>query len=638
MRSGGFGGGGGYSSGRWGGGVSSRINRERSSYKHLGHLAKLFPYILKYKWILIICIAAILCHRGLMAYMPQFMKVAFNDLANPNVEPETYKQAIGLLVTTIVSIIVYVPARRALRRLSISITYDLRQRFFSHVQYQGPSFFNKFGTGDLMSRAVNDINMVRMAVSFGWVNLMVFVFTVIASISFMLSMSPKLTLAVVIPLPLVGLVGFLMARGVYPYYRERQEALADVTSFTQENLNGIRTIQAMAQEENEIERFKDSSTSYIKKFYRATRYQTFMNTYISALTMIAPMIILVYGGMLVMDGEIGIGDFTAFSAYLTMLVGQVSSIGFSLAMFVAAAAGTARIFEVLESDPEVTDDADTAVPQNIKGSLEFRDLTYRYPETTIDTLSGVNIQLEAGKTVALLGRIGSGKSTVLKAAVRMIDTPRNHVFLDGHDICDYSVKQLRETITLVPQHAFLFSASVKANITYDNPKRDESEVMHAANSAGLEEALQDLAQGLDTVVGERGITLSGGQKQRATLARGLIRESEILLLDDCFSSVDTRTEELIIDGLQTMRAGKSTILISHRVSTARHADYIYVLDAGSIIEAGTHDELLDKDGYYANLEKVQSNQEQTAQEKEKLLKQLNPTSDSNDVQVASSTT
>ncbi len=638
MRSGGFGGGGGYSSGRWGGGVSSRINRERSSYKHLGHLAKLFPYILKYKWILIICIAAILCHRGLMAYMPQFMKVAFNDLANPNVEAETYKQAIGLLVTTIVSIIVYVPARRALRRLSISITYDLRQRFFSHVQYQGPSFFNKFGTGDLMSRAVNDINMVRMAVSFGWVNLMVFVFTVIASISFMLSMSPKLTLAVVIPLPLVGLVGFLMARGVYPYYRERQEALADVTSFTQENLNGIRTIQAMAQEENEIERFKDSSTSYIKKFYRATRYQTFMNTYISALTMIAPMIILVYGGMLVMDGEIGIGDFTAFSAYLTMLVGQVSSIGFSLAMFVAAAAGTARIFEVLESDPEVTDDAETAVPQNIEGSLEFRELTYRYPETTIDTLSGVNIKLEAGKTVALLGRIGSGKSTVLKAAVRMIDTPRNHVFLDGHDICDYSVKQLRETITLVPQHAFLFSASVKENITYDNPKRDESEVMHAANSAGLEEALQDLAQGLDTVVGERGITLSGGQKQRATLARGLIRESEILLLDDCFSSVDTRTEELIIDGLQTMRAGKSTILISHRVSTARHADYIYVLDAGSIIEAGTHDELLEKDGYYANLEKVQSNQEQTAQEKEKLLEQLNPTSDSNDVQVASSTT
>ncbi len=638
MRSGGFGGGGGYSSGRWGGGVSSRINRERSSYKHLGHLAKLFPYILKYKWILIICIAAILCHRGLMAYMPQFMKVALNDLANPNVEAETYKQAIGLLVTTIVSIIVYVPARRALRRLSISITYDLRQRFFSHVQYQGPSFFNKFGTGDLMSRAVNDINMVRMAVSFGWVNLMVFVFTVFASISFMLSMSPKLTLAVVIPLPLVGLVGFLMARGVYPYYRERQEALAEVTSFTQENLNGIRTIQAMAQEENEIERFKDSSTSYIKKFYRATRYQTFMNTYINALTMIAPMIILVYGGMLVMDGEIGIGDFTAFSAYLTMLVGQVSSIGFSLAMFVAAAAGTARIFEVLDSDPEVTDDADTAVPQNIEGSLEFRELTYRYPETTIDTLSGVNIKLEAGKTVALLGRIGSGKSTVLKAAVRMIDTPRNHVFLDGHDICDYSVKQLRETITLVPQHAFLFSASVKENITYDNPKRDEREVMHAANSAGLEEALQDLAQGLDTVVGERGITLSGGQKQRATLARGLIRESAILLLDDCFSSVDTRTEELIIDGLQKMRAGKSTILISHRVSTARHADYIYVLDTGSIIEAGTHAELLEKDGYYANLEKVQSNQEQTAQEKEKLLEQLNPTSDSNDVQVASSTT
>ena len=623
MRSGGFGGGG-YSSGRWGSTGGSRIQRERSSFKHLGHLTKLFPYVLKYKWILIICIAAILCHRGLMTLMPQFMRVALNDLADPSIPADVSMQAIGMLVTTIVSIIVYVPARRALRRLSISITYDLRQRFFSHVQFQGASFFNKFGTGDLMSRAVNDINMVRMAVSFGAVNLMMFVFTVIASLSFMIYMSPKLTLAVVIPLPFVGLLGFFMARGVYPYYRERQEALADVTSFTQENLNGIRTIQAMAQEENEIERFRESSSNYIKKFYRAVRYQTFMSTYINGMTMISPMIILVYGGMLVMAGEIQIGDFTAFSAYLTMLVGQVASIGGSLAMFVAAAAGTARIFEVLESEPEVSDVATAEVPQEISGRLEFRNLTYRYPDTGLDTLSDVNITLEAGKTVALLGRIGSGKSTVLKAAVRMIDTPRGHVFLDGHDICDYGVKQLREVISLVPQHAFLFSATVKENITYDDPKRDEAEIMRAAESAGLEEALNDLVDGIDTMVGERGITLSGGQKQRATLARGLIRESEILLLDDCFSSVDTRTEEIIIDGLHRMRAGKSTLLISHRVSTARHADHIYVLDQGGIIESGSHEELIAKGGYYANLEKVQSNQEQTAQEKQKLLEQLNP--------------
>ncbi len=630
MRSGGFSG----SSGRWGGTVGGRITRERSSFKHLGHLTKLFPYVAKYKWILIVCIGAILCHRGLMAYMPQFMKVALNDLADPTVVAETWKQAVGMIITTIATIIVYVPARRALRRLSISVTYDLRQRFFSHVQYQGPSFFNKFGTGDLMSRAVNDINMVRMAVSFGWVNLMVFVFTVFASVTFMLSMSPKLTLAVIIPLPFVGLVGFFMARGVYPYYRERQEALADVTAFTQENLNGIRTIQAMAQESNEIMRFRESSTMYIKKFYRATRYQTFMNTYIGALTMISPMIILVYGGILVMNGEIGIGDFTAFSAYLTMLVGQVSSIGFSLAMFVAAAAGTSRIFEILENEPEVSDEASAVVPQNIKGRLEFKGLTYRYPDTGMDALSDINITLEDGKTVALLGRIGSGKSTVLKTAVRMVDTPRGQVFLDGRDICDYGVKRLREVISLVPQHAFLFSATVKENITYDQPKRDDADVMRAARSAGLEEALSDLHDGIDTVVGERGITLSGGQKQRATLARGLIRESQILLLDDCFSSVDTRTEEIIIDGLQRMRKGKSTILISHRVSTARHADYIYVLDNGSIVEAGTHEDLLKLDGYYANLEKVQSNQEQTAQEKQKLLERLNPSNSASDLQVA----
>ena len=630
MRSGGFGG---YSSGRWGGNVGGKIQRERSSFKHLGHLTKLFPIIGKYKWILIICILAILGHRGLMAYMPQFMRVAMNSLADPNIPSEVYKQAIGLIVTTIVSIIIYVPARRALRRISVSVTYDLRQRIFGHVQYQGPSFFNKFGTGDLMSRAVNDINMVRMAVSFGWVNLMVFVFTVFTSLGFMLWMSPKLTAAVVIPLPFVGLLGYVMARGIYPYYRERQEALADVTSFTQENLNGIRTIQAMAQEENEIERFNESSTQYIKKFYRAVRYQTFMNTYIGAATMISPMIILVYGGILVMEGEIGIGDFTAFSAYLTMLVGQVSSIGMSLSMFVAAAAGTERIFEVLDTEPEVKDTKTGEVPVNVEGRVEFKNLTYRYPDAALDTLSNVSITLEAGKTVALLGRIGSGKSTVLKAAVRMVDTPEGQVFLDGHDIRDYPIKQLRQMVNLVPQHAFLFSATVKENITYDNPKRDEDEVMGAASAAGLEEALRDLQFGLDTLVGERGVTLSGGQKQRATLARGLIRESQVLLLDDCFSSVDTRTEEIIIDGLNKMRSGKSTLLISHRVSTARHADYIYVLDQGKVIEEGSHEDLLNKDGYYANLEKVQSNQEQSTQERKQLLEQLNPNTETNHAEI-----
>ena len=620
MRGGGFSG----SSGRWGGNVGGKIQRERSSFKHLGHLTKLFPYIKRYKWVLIICIAAILGHRGLMAVMPQFMRVAMNSLADPSITPEIHLQAIGLIVTTIVSVIIYVPARRALRRLSITITYELRQRFFSHVQFQGPSFFNKFGTGDLMSRAVNDINMVRMAVSFGWVNLMVFLFTIVAALGFMIEMSPKLTLAVVIPLPFVGGMGYLMARGIYPYYRDRQEALADVTGFTQENLNGIRTIQAMAQEENEIRRFYDSSTNYIKKFYRASRYQTFMQTYIGFLTTLSPMIILGYGGLLVIQGEIGIGEFTAFSAYLTMLVGQVSSIGFSLSMFVAAAAGTARIFEVLDTEPEVKDADGLIKPDSIRGKLEFKGLTYRYPDAGRDTLTDVSILLEAGKTVALLGRIGAGKSTVLKAAVRMVNTPPGQVYLDDKDICDYSIKELRQAITLVPQYAFLFSASVKENITYDDPKREEELVMTAVRAAGLEEALNDLSDGVNTMVGERGITLSGGQKQRTTLARGLIRESEVLLLDDCFSSVDTRTEEMIIDGLQTVRKGKSTLLISHRVSTARHADVIYVIDDTKILEWGTHEELLAKGGYYFNLEKVQSNQEQTAQEREALLKQLNP--------------
>ena len=618
MRGGGFGD---YSGGGHGG-FHKGLTTERSSFKHLGHLKRLFPYLKQFAWILVFSLIGLLVVRAMMMYVPQFMLTAVDSLAYEEIEPNYVMPALGILAIVILQSGIYVATRWALRRVSIAITYDLRKRFFDHVQFQGPTFFNRFGTGDLMSRAVNDVRMVRMAASFGWVMIMQTLMTFIMGLSYMLVMAPALTGWALIPLPLVGIIGWVMARGMYPYYRERQEAMAAVTSFAQENLNGIRTIQAMAQEDHEIVRFNRSSTVYAQKCYRAARYQALMGVAMGSLSTVSPLIIMFYGGLLVLAGELTVGTWTAFSFYLGMVTMSVTSIGHSLSMFVAAAAGTERLFEVLDTEPEVVDDPHFRPDAPIEGRLEFRGFSYRHPGAPRPTIRNIDLQVGAGETVALLGRIGAGKSTILKAAVRLLDTPKGSVFLDGHDVCDFPVRKLREVVTLVPQDPFLFSATLRENLTYDDPSRTDDPISDAVEAAGLEPTIRDFTNGLDTFVGERGITLSGGQKQRATLARGLIRDAKVLLLDDCFSSVDTETEDRILSGLERLRGSKTTLLISHRVSTARHADRIYVVDNGRILETGTHEQLLAKDGYYAELEAVQSNQERDRSRKSQLLHDL----------------
>jgi ATP-binding cassette subfamily B protein len=598
--------------------------RERSSFKQLGHLKRLETYFRRYAWVLIPAVVGLLLTRILDAVVPLMMKTAIDSLADPGIEPNYGWPAVGIVCVVAVRFGVFIFARRLMRRVSIAVAYDLRKRMFNNIQYQGATFFNRFNTGDLMSRTINDINMVRMVVSFAAVDMILFFFTIAAGLYFMLSLSPELTTWVVMPLPFVAVTGFILARKMFPYYRDQQEAMAEVTSFTQENLNGIRTIKAMSQEQQEVRRFHQVSTNYVKMVYRASRFNAWIGLIMPVMSSVSPAILFFYGGALALSGDITIGTYTAFAAYMWMVIWPIRHIGMALSMFTAAAAGTQRIFEALDFEADVKDAPADNLPaaEGVAGSIEFRGLTFWHPGAARPTISDIDIKVDAGETIALLGRVGAGKSTLLRAVVRLVNTPPGTVFIDGHDVCDFSVATLREVAALVPQDPFLFSTTLRENLTYDQPDRAESELWDAAEAAGVADSIRSFPEGMATIVGERGQTLSGGQKQRTTLARGLVRQSPILLLDDCFSAVDTETEDRILSGLARLREDKTTILISHRVSTARHADRIYIVDNGRISEAGTHDELVERGGYYADLAAVQSDQDEDHERKARLLHDL----------------
>ena len=504
--------------------------------------------------------------------------------------------------------------RRTIIGISRQVEYDLKNDFFSHLQLLSVDYFQRHRTGDLMSRVTNDLNAVRMmvgpAVMYSCTTSMTFVVAVLL----MFSISPRLTLLGLLPLPFVSLVVKGFGKAIYQRSEQVQEALAHMSATVQEALAGVRVVRAYGREAGEIERFRESNDDYLNRNRTVIQLQALFYPTMALFLGFSGLIVFWQGSRLVVANQITVGDFVAFNAYLVMLAWPMIAFGWVTNMLQRGLAAWHRILNVLEAVPSITDrglDGACNSKREIQGKIEFRNLHFAYDDQPV--LEAVSATVEAGQMLALVGATGSGKSTLVNLLPRLFDPPPQTVLIDGIDIRDLSLSALRRAIGYVPQEPFLFSQTIAQNVAFglsssEHQTQAVSEINpieRAVDIARLDKDLIDFREGLDTTVGERGVTLSGGQKQRVAIARALMADPKILILDDAFSAVDTKTEQEILTGLRPLLRQRTSIVVSHRISTIREADLILVLDGGQVIERGDHRTLVAKDGVYAELHRKQ---------------------------------
>lgn len=573
----------------------------------LKSLLRLGPFVRPYRVRLAAGVAAFGVARLCEGLVPFFLAQGIDRVSGGN--GDVGGPVLGILLAVAARYLVVTQARYAVRSAGQLVAFDLRQRLYADLQQQGVKFFAKHSIGDMMTRAVTDISLIQRLIAMGTILVIILVYATLVGFGFMLYFSPALTLLLLPPLPFIFLHAQRSAKQMGAASLQVQNRLSDLAALTQENLAGIRTIQAMAQEGNEIQRFDRTNLRYADAFYRQAQVNSRMMAWMPSLAAVCAVTILGYGGHMVLSGEMTAGALVAFFMYVNMVVQPFRVAGFIVNLVQRAGVACERLFEVFDLPPEIPDQPQGAPASKgrrpIQGAIDLRRLSYRYAPGRALALDDVQLRIGRGEMVAIMGRVGAGKTTLLQLLARLLEPPPGTLFIDGVDVRDFPLAQLRAQVALVPQDPFLFAQPLKANLTYDDPHRPLERIWAAAAAAHLKNTIEGFPEGLDTVVGERGHTLSGGQKQRAALARGLIREAPVLALDDCFSSVDTETEERILTGIRASRNGCTTLLVSHRVSTARHADRIVVLEAGRVAESGAHRELVQHGGLYAELERRQ---------------------------------
>jgi len=570
----------------------------------------LLPYLKRYRWGFVAGAVCVVLSNGAWAGLPKVIGNAAQSLEGGVNRHKLFIFALQVLALAVVRGIFLFLTRWIVIGISRDIEFDLRNDLFAHLESLSYSYYQRMRTGDIMARVTNDLNAVRMlmgpAIMYS-ANTVVFT---AAALWFMMRNSPKLTFYAFLPLPVVSVVIQYFGRRIHERFERIQAMFSDISARAQENFSGARVVRAYVQEEAEIASFETANQEYIARSLKLVRLLGMLWPTLELMLGLAMVLVLWIGGREVLAGHMQIGAFTAFNIYMMQLTFPIIALGWVISIFQRGTASVGRLNEIMQEQPKIKNGPE-ARDLYVGGEIEFRGLNFEYDGKQV--LRDLNLRIPAGSSMAIVGPTGSGKTTLVNLIPRVYDAAPGMVLLDGQPIREFSLASLRESIGFVPQETFLFSERIRENIALGVASATDQEIHDAADAANIALDIEGFPEQYQTMVGERGITLSGGQKQRTALARALIRNPRILILDDALSSVDTHTEDKILNHLREVMQGRTTIFISHRVSTVRNADRVAVLHEGRIVELGTHDELLALNGYYSDLYNKQLLEEELAE-------------------------
>ncbi|HKW19391.1 MAG TPA: ABC transporter ATP-binding protein [Terriglobales bacterium] len=578
-------------------------------------LRPLLPYLRKYRNSYVWGAVCVLIMNATWSLVPPVVGHAIDDMTKAGVS----LHRIGMLALLLLAIsgtkaIFQFLIRWIVIGVSRDIEFDLRNDLFRHLETLSHSFYQRTRTGDIMARATNDLNAVRMLLGPGFMyTANTVVFTAFA-LGFMLHISARLTFYAFLPLPVVSIIVQYFGRRIHERFEKIQAMFSEISARAQENFSGVRIIRAYVQEEAEIAGFEVANREYIARSLTLVRLMGMLWPTLETMLGLAIVLVLWLGGREVLHGHITVGQFTAFNTFMAQLTWPVIALGWVINIFQRGTASLGRIHQLMQEQPEIADAPRVFVPrkdEELQGEIEFRNLNFAY--NGIPVLRDINLRIPSGSSLAIVGPTGSGKTTLVSLIPRIYDAEPGSVLIDGRPVDEYPLAVLRRNIGFVPQETFLFSETIRENIAFGVQNASDEDVQWAARAANIAAEIEGFPEHYKTLVGERGITLSGGQKQRTAIARALIRNPRILVLDDALSSVDTQTEDKILNHLRDVMKDRTTIFISHRVSTVRNADRIAVLHGGQIVELGTHEELLSLNGYYNDLYNKQLLEEELAE-------------------------
>ncbi len=586
--------------------IGSTLQYRHGALSMIREFRSLLPLLQKYRWHYAAGLLALLVTSGAQLAIPHFVGHSIDLLVpgSTGLVRAASRPILLLIATAIVVAIGRFGWRYFINGCSRRVETELREKLYNHLLLLPPDYFRSHKTGDLMARATNDMNAIRMAIGIGIVALFDGLFMTIAILIILFGRNPRLAILTVMPLPLITIMIIAVGGRINMLFRRVQEGFSRMSDQVQEVLSGIRVVKAFVKEDFFTQRFTEANQYYQDENMKLVRIWGVFFPLVTFLSGLTILILLFFGGQALIDGSISTGDFVATLSYLQMLIWPMLGAGFTVNMLHRGAASLERINEILSATPGPVE---IDLPQEGAPSpgVSIRDLTFHYSADGAAAVQNVSVELSPGETLGILGRTGSGKTTVVNTLVRLVDPPEGTVFVGDVDVRHWELDRLRDRFGVVPQNSFLFSATIANNIRFARPNAADEEIRRAADIAAIREEIEAFPDQWETVVGERGVTLSGGQRQRIAIARALLRDPEVLVLDDSLSAVDTRTEDRILSNLAAERAGKTTIIISNRVSALWRADKILIMEDGRIAQEGTHSSLISQDGLYRDIYALQ---------------------------------